>query len=76
MTWADLTSSGELWFTRMKARFPHIEDSAIEIARADRACFEAYLARVHNITTTEAREEIEDFLFFESLTREVTGFSG
>lgn len=41
-------------------------------SRHNRAAFEAYLARAHNLSLTEAREEIDDFLYLEALSREVT----
>ena len=38
--------------------------------RNDRKQFEAYLAERHHLTVNEAHEELEDFLFTESLNRE------
>ncbi|WP_342777310.1 hypothetical protein [Ruegeria sediminis] len=38
--------------------------------KQDRKRFEAYLAERHHLTVNEAREEVEDFLFTESLNRE------
>jgi hypothetical protein len=39
----------------------------------DRDKFVAYLARTHHLTLTEAREEVDDFLYVESLLRELDG---
>ncbi len=72
MTWTDLTADWGVWYRRMKTRFPHLDDSAMDIGRQDRARFEAHLAQVHNLSPTEAREEIDDFLYIESLTREIS----
>lgn len=72
MTWTDITADWGLWFRRMKARFPYLEDSAMEIGKHDRARFEAHLAKVHNLSLNEAHEEINDLLYIETLTREIS----
>lgn len=38
--------------------------------KQDRSRFEAYLAGMHNLSIQEAHEEIEDFMFVETLARE------
>ncbi len=70
MTWTNATDDWAAWFGRLKSRFPYLDDCAVPFAKRDRARFEAYLAETHNLTLTEAREEIDDFLFIESLIRE------
>jgi hypothetical protein len=42
-------------------------------AKVDRAQFEAYLAETHNLSLTEAQEEIDDFLFVQALILETEG---
>ena len=44
----------------------------MSLCHQDRTRFELYLARLHNITQTEVREEIEDFLYVETLAREAS----
>ncbi|WP_232897213.1 hypothetical protein [Pontibaca salina] len=56
----------------MKARFPHLDDSTVEIGKHDRARFEAHLAKLHNLSVNEAREEIDDLLYIETLNREIS----
>lgn len=73
MMWTDLTADWGLWFSKMQSRFPHLEDSAMPFVKQDRTRFEAYLAGVHNLSMEEAREEIEDFMFVESLALEAAG---
>lgn len=70
MKWTDLTADWALWFSRMKSRFPQLEDSAMPFVKQDRGRFEAYLAGVHNLSIEEAREEIDDFMFVETLAME------
>lgn len=55
----------------MKDRFPLLEPGRMDCARHDREACEAYLANRHNISLTEAREEIEDLLYIETLAREL-----
>ena len=70
MTWSDLTADWAMWFQRMKTRFPNLDDSAMPFVKQDRGRFEAYLADTHNLSMTEAREEVEDFMYVEALTRD------
>ena len=72
MTWTELTLDWTVLIERMKCRFPRIDDSAMSLCHQDRTRFELYLARLHNITQTEVREEIEDFLYVETLAREAS----
>lgn len=71
MTWSDLTKDWAVWFKRIQTRFPHLDDSAMPFLKLDRDRFEAYLADTHNLTLREAREELEDFLYIESLAQEM-----
>ncbi|OED47770.1 hypothetical protein [Leisingera sp. S232] len=64
------------WIDRMpriKQRFPHLKASNAPSILDDRDRFVAYLARTHQLTMTEAKEEVEDFLYVESLLRELDG---
>ncbi|MBY6065544.1 hypothetical protein KUW17_02245 [Leisingera aquaemixtae] len=62
------------WIDRMpriKQRFPHLKASNAPSILDDRDKFVAYLARTHHLTLNEAKEEVEDFLYIESLLREL-----
>ncbi|CRL11296.1 hypothetical protein [Phaeobacter italicus] len=62
------------WFDRMpriKQRFPHLETRQAPSLLDDKDKFVAYLARTHHLTLNEAREEVDDFLYTESLHREL-----
>jgi len=68
ITWSDITQNWAWWFSRMKTRFPDLEDSSMPFLKQDRDRFEAYLAHTHDLTVSEAREEFQAFL-----TRETEG---
>lgn len=72
MTWADMITDWPHWSARIRKRFPYLESAEMERTRHDRGAFEAYLASSHNLSRNEAREEIEDLLFIETLSREVS----
>ncbi|MEY8830775.1 hypothetical protein AB9K34_20575 [Sedimentitalea sp. XS_ASV28] len=73
MTWTDMIADWAVWYRRLQNRFPNLDDGAMPFAKIDRGGFEAYLAETHNLSLTEAQEEIEDFLFVESLILENGG---
>ncbi|WP_174838429.1 MULTISPECIES: hypothetical protein [unclassified Ruegeria] len=70
MNWTDLTQDWDASFARAKRRFPNLCDKDMARAPKDRSKFEAYLAERHQLTITEAHEELEDFLYTEALNRE------
>jgi DNA-nicking Smr family endonuclease len=74
LNWAELTQDWGASYARAKRRFPNLRDKDVARIRKDREQFEAYLAERHHLTVNEAREELDDFLFTESLNREVSHF--
>ncbi|CUH88377.1 hypothetical protein PH5382_02313 [Phaeobacter sp. CECT 5382] len=58
-------------YPRAKQRFPHLRRAQAPNPGCDREAFVAYLALTHHLTLREAREEIDDFLFTESLHAEL-----
>lgn len=73
MTWTDMTQDWSIWYRRLQSRFPNLDDGAMPFAKVDRNRFESYLAEAHNLSLTEAREEIDDFLFVQALILESEG---
>ena len=71
MTWNDIVADWTAWSERFRMRYPQLETKRMDRARHDRAAFEAYLARAHNLSLTEAHEEIDDLLYIETLAREI-----
>lgn len=70
MTWTDMTVDWGTWFRRLQVRFPGLDDGAMPFSKLDRTRFESYLAEIHNLTLNEVHEEIDDFLYVETLMRE------
>lgn len=58
---------------RMQNRFPYLQQELVPSLLQDREAFIKHLALTHQLTLTEAREEVEDFLFIEGLLNEVEG---
>lgn len=56
---------------RAKQRFPHLRSARAPNPALDLEAFVAYLAHTHHLTLREAREEVADFLFTESLHAEL-----
>jgi len=56
---------------RMQTRFPYLHQNMVPSLLQDREAFIEHLASTHQLTLTEAREEVEDFLFIEGLLDEV-----
>ena len=56
---------------RMQTRFPYLQKKLVPSLLQDREAFIEHLAKTHQLTLTEAREEVEDFLFIEGLLEEV-----
>lgn len=56
---------------RAKRRFPRLRWSLAPDPMHDIDGFVAYLARTHHLTLGETREEMDDFLFTESLRAEL-----
>ena len=72
MDWYELTQDWAAAFSRMKQRFPHLDDASMPFLKLDRGRFEAHLAETHQMSLSEARQEFEDFLYVETLGKEVT----
>ncbi|EAQ45060.1 hypothetical protein MED193_04501 [Roseobacter sp. MED193] len=58
-------------YPRAKQRFPHLQRETVLSLEQDWEAFVRYLATSHQLTLQEAHEEVEDFLFTESLHAEL-----
>lgn len=61
----------ETMYPRAKQRFPHLQFETVASLKGDHDGFVNHLAASHQLTLREAREEVEDFLFTESLHAEL-----
>lgn len=71
MTLPDLGQSWSETYPRIKQRFPFLCADKAPSLFDNRPAFEAYLAKTHQLTLTEAHEEVDDFLYIEGLHREL-----
>ena len=70
MTWNDLASN---WNAHMRAliqRFPDADADALTMAKHEPVEMTRVLARSHDLTEREAREEIEDWMHVQGLARD------
>ncbi|MFV0513185.1 MAG: hypothetical protein ACK5MY_06075 [Jhaorihella sp.] len=72
-TMIDQARDGADAFARIRSRFPNLDESALAVLAADPGRLEEHLAATHNLTATEAHEELADFLYVETLSRELGG---
>lgn len=59
------------FLTRLRNRFPHVDESAVPHMVEDHGRLTQHLAERHDLTPLEAREELMDFLGLEQLTETV-----
>lgn len=71
MRWSDITADWSYWATIIRGHFPRLSLRHLEMAQSSRDAFEASLANLHDLTVTEAREEINDLIYVQTLAREV-----
>lgn len=73
MTMAEQGGAPTDTMRRIRCRFPNLEPGALADLGRDLHRLEAHLAAAHNMTLTEAHEELADFLYVETLSRELIG---
>lgn len=66
MTWHHIEANWSFWRTRLLDRFPYLCAQGLNDCKADRIKFEFLLAHTHDLTMTEARSAVEDFLLVEA----------
>jgi len=70
MTWTDLTENWTATVSRLLDRFPHADRAELlRSADAPEAVVQ-HVADSHHLTLTEAREEMADWAFIQSLARD------
>ncbi|WP_037372325.1 hypothetical protein [Salipiger mucosus] len=66
MTWTALTRTWPQTLERLQRRFPHLDRGALA-QRTDKEVVTAHIAERHDLTQSEAREALDDWLMFQSL---------
>ena len=72
MTWDDMIANWKSTVARLESRFPRINRVALTTPPDTMSGLTRHLADTHDLTALEAREELADWLFVESLERQVS----
>lgn len=71
MNWTDLKTSWTTQTHKLVARFPYLERKAVAAFKGDQTEFAEYLAGSHHLTVSEAKEELEDYMYSEMMARDI-----
>lgn len=74
MIWNELAQNWGTWFERIRNRFPHVDPTAREELGQDQRALLAHIAKTHELTVNEAKEEFNDFLYIETLARDAPDY--
>lgn len=66
MPWTHVLACWPYLLKQLGRDFPYLEHAALERFRGDRAKMEVYLAETHDLTLTEARDALEDWLTYSA----------
>ena len=69
MNWTELTNNLSRYVESLKTRFPNLDSDALQTV-SDRNHLIAHVADQHDMSHLEAHQEIDDWLFVESLARQ------
>ena len=69
MTWAQFASNWNVNLSALVQRFPHVPEQDLDQARIGPTTLSRVIAKNHDLTEPEAREELEHFLDKQSLAR-------
>ncbi|MEL7212092.1 MAG: hypothetical protein AAGK92_05480 [Pseudomonadota bacterium] len=62
MFWDQLLKSWQVNLPMIRSRFPHADERALVALHQGHQAFAALMARTHDLTLQEAREEVDDWL--------------
>lgn len=62
MFWDQLLKSWQISLPMIHSRFPHADETALDALQRGHRHFAKLMADAHDLTTEEAREEVEDWL--------------
>ncbi|MGH1577132.1 hypothetical protein [Planktotalea sp.] len=71
MNWSDLSVDWTTFLTAVARRFPYLDASLFRRSNTDLSTLVQAVAQSHDLTEHEAREELEDFLLIQSLSRDM-----
>lgn len=67
MPWTHVLASWPNLLDHLAADFKYLERAALHRFRGDRDKMEVYLAETHDLTPTEARETLDDWLTYKGV---------
>lgn len=76
MNWHDITRNWLQSLDRLQTRFPNIDGAALAAQRPDMAWVIRHIAERHDLTQFEADQELDDWLFAESLAQQIDRLAG
>lgn len=68
MIWNEITQDWTARLGRLKLRFPNLDLQTLHTPPKDRPDLSRHLARCEKVTLFEADQELDDWLFLESLS--------
>ncbi len=69
MFWDQLLKSWQINLPMIRSRFPHADERALDALHQGHQSFAELMARTHDLTLREAREEVEDWLHILHISR-------
>lgn len=70
MAWSKVTSHWNFNLQALARRFPYAASSDLKAANEEPIAISRVIAKTHDLTEPEAREELENFLDLQSLARD------
>ncbi|KMK67150.1 hypothetical protein [Puniceibacterium sp. IMCC21224] len=69
MTWTEITENWTARLGRLQQRFPNLDRKALRTPPKNRPDLSRHLAQCQRLTAFEAEQELDDWLFVESLAQ-------
>lgn len=76
MDWHELSANWEHLVSRLQRRFPRLDRTSLSEPPRDSRELTHHIAEMHELTVTEARDALQDFLEIEGLARRATVLAG
>ncbi|MGP6088358.1 hypothetical protein [Antarctobacter jejuensis] len=72
MDWHELSANWDNMVSRLEGHFPRIDRSRLAERPRDSRALTHHIADMHELTVSEAREALQDFIEIEGLARRAT----
>lgn len=74
MAWNNLTANWSVNLQALARRFPYANARDLDLVKEEPMAMTRVIARSHDLTEPEAREELEQFLELQNLARDAADF--